>query len=146
MINPDAYSDRTFTLRTYNCLHFLRDVWLDYAGVDLGDLTPKKLTLSEARMGLDKELERLLGSILEEVREPEDPCVVLMTAQYDLPHVGTWTNGRLLHLSKENKVVVHEPIPEHLRDGVRYFRVIHGRREEKEETTGTKDRTAGNAG
>lgn len=121
MIDPNRYTSRTFDLQNYNCAHFVREVWLDHCGVDLGDYVPRPLTYASARAAFAKHESLFLRDKLVELREPEDPCLVLITHRLEMPHCGILVAGKLLHLSKSGEVR-YEPLEPKPNSRVRYFR------------------------
>lgn len=93
MTSVDAYLGRTFHKASYNCLHFTRDVWLDLTGVDISDRLAGlwHLPTKRVRRHNTRSFERLPG--------PIDPCLVLMQAPREAPHVGIYLRGRILHIT-----------------------------------------------
>lgn len=92
-INP--YLDKQFKDRTYNCYDFVREVWRDLTGVDLGVQTPE---VKSVQTYTDKTL--FVANQLTELPAIEDPCIVLMLRKRHIPHIGVYVSGRILHLSK----------------------------------------------
>lgn len=92
-VNP--YLDRTFNDRKYNCYDFVREVWKDITGIDLGAQTPdvKSVTTYTDRSFL-------VASSLQELLSVQDPCIVLLLRKRMIPHIGIYVQGKVLHLSK----------------------------------------------
>lgn len=98
----DNYLDRT-PGRAYNCLDFVREVWLGMTGRDVTErLTGLVGAFSQRKPNLSgvKEFRRL--------NVPEDPCFVVMQRFRCVPHVGIWMKGRVLHLT--NRGVQFQPL------------------------------------
>lgn len=96
---------REFHWRNYNCFHFVRDVWLDLTGVDLGDLSPTEATPGSMQGAFTAGEEALLGANkVARIPRPVDPCIVLMLRPRVLNHVGIFTQRRVLHLAPRLQV------------------------------------------
>jgi hypothetical protein len=90
------YLDRRFHLQRYNCWHFTREVWLDLTGEDLGDRTPESLTRAALLGRFDADVPTFV--LLD---GPQEPCLVLMRRAGDVPHVGVYTGGRVLQITRD---------------------------------------------
>lgn len=90
----EKYLFKTFT-REYNCFSFVRDVWQELTGIDLGDQTPKEHTVNSYN-------ERALkvANTLVKLDSLRDPCIVLLQRARMEPHVGVYYRGKVLHLTK----------------------------------------------
>ena len=77
----------------YHCVHFVVDVWMKLTGHDLScQFEPLLLPVLQVHP---------VPAIWEgfvEINEPESPCVVLMRSGTNEPHMGVFSNGRVLHL------------------------------------------------
>jgi hypothetical protein len=93
-IHSDDYMGRTFDMRTSNCWHLVRDVWMAMTGVDLGDLTPERTDTSSLD---DAVWAAVDGHRFIQLERPEQPCIVLMRRRREMPHVGVLVRWRLLH-------------------------------------------------
>jgi hypothetical protein len=80
----------------YNCFDFVREVWLKMKHEDIaehklkrlaGPFRNRKWTVSGMKM-------------FQELTNPVDPCFVVMQRPRAQPHVGIWTDGRVLHLKQ----------------------------------------------
>lgn len=79
--------------KTYNCLDFVREVWLAMKEEDvtdkltglIGDFANRKANLSGVKA-------------FKRLQEPINPCFVVMQRFKYVPHVGIYLNGRILHL------------------------------------------------
>lgn len=91
--NADLYMDRRFNLVNNNCWHLVKDVWLELTGVDLEDFTPQTPTKTSCWVATTEAQSRF-----RELSEPESPCIVLMQRAIDIPHIGVYIDGKLLHL------------------------------------------------
>ncbi len=110
MTNPievGKYLGREFHWRNYNCWDFIRDVWLDHCGVDLGRRTPDSITTQDFLKAFSGQEFDVHNRIVHQIAQPEEPCLVYMSRPNSLSHVGVWVQGRLLHLRPRGNVV-HE--------------------------------------
>lgn len=89
----DGFLDRRYDRKTYDCLHFTRDVWMAATGEDLGDSLATLLERGPAR-----KLARAHRRLFQRLDRPEDPCLVLMRRPRTAPHAGVYIRGRVLHL------------------------------------------------
>jgi hypothetical protein len=92
----DKYLNRTFSYKTYNCFHFVRDVWLELTGVDIGDQVPDDKSMDSYNTQALK-----VANTLVSLANPEDPCLVLLQRARIEPHIGVYYRGRVLHLSRQ---------------------------------------------
>lgn len=92
----DRFLQKEFSYRDYNCFHFVRDVWLELTGNDLGDQTPQS-------PGVDTYNQKalLVANTLLALAMPEDPSIVLLQRDRLEPHVGVFYKGRVLHLNRK---------------------------------------------
>lgn len=89
----DKYLGWTFNLRTRNCWTMARAVWYELTGCDLEDLTPAEPTKAECWFVTNRAKKRFV-----ELPLPISPCLVLMQRREDIPHIGVYINGKILHL------------------------------------------------
>lgn len=85
--------NRQYNRETYNCAHFVCDVWKELTGKDIekelsGFLRPPK----ERQAGMD------LRRTFRKLEKPESPCVVLMQRPGTVPHVGVFVRGKVIHI------------------------------------------------
>jgi hypothetical protein len=96
-ICADDYLGRKFDRRRYNCWAFVRDVWRDMTGVDLGDLSPASVAVEALAQAAGAEAQ---GPRFRRV-EPDSsngPCLVLAERRGWMPHIGVLLRARVLHL------------------------------------------------
>lgn len=91
----DKYLGKTFKYKTYNCYDFVREVWLELTGTDLGAQTPPT---SGIEAYTDKALQ--VANTLERLESPADPSIVLLQRARLEPHIGVYYSGKVLHLTK----------------------------------------------
>lgn len=119
------YEDIKFDWYNYNCGHFTREVWLELTGVDLGLRMPEKITREELLKTFRLGESEIVGTLIHEIPEPVDPCLVMLQNKLNVPHVGVYTAGALLHLPK-NGTVEHKKLDRVMSEGgfasIRYFR------------------------
>lgn len=111
MIEVDKYLGREFNLRTYNCWDFIRDVWKDHCGVDLGSRTPNPATAAAMVAAFQNCQFDVEGQVVKRIEEPEDPCLVMLIRPKVMSHVGVFVRGKLLHLAWGSNVR-HQPLDE----------------------------------
>ena len=88
----DQYLDRNQTAN-YNCLDFVREVWLDMFAIDVTDRLKGLVgAFANRRANLSgvKSFKRIF--------QPENPCFVVMQRFKYVPHCGIYLDGRILHL------------------------------------------------
>lgn len=83
MIDTDKYLSSVFDIKSYNCWHFVKDVWLELRGQLLEVATVRQAQVDYV-----------------ELPAPRSPCLVLMEAVGQVPHVGVYLNGKVLHLKQ----------------------------------------------
>jgi hypothetical protein len=94
-MNIDKYLSKTFKHKTYNCYDFVREVWLELTGVDLGAQTP---SVQNVQSYTEKALQ--VANTLGRLEQPDDPSIVLFQRARLEPHIGVYMNGRVLHLTR----------------------------------------------
>lgn len=91
----DRYLQKTFNYQTYNCYHFVRDVWLELTGIDLGDQVPDQKSSS-----IYNEKALQVANTLTALDTVQNPSIVLFQRLRVEPHIGVYFDGRVLHLSR----------------------------------------------
>lgn len=99
----DKYLGWKFNLRTRNCWTLVRAVWQELTGVDLEDLTPSEPNRTSCWLAVTTAQSRFI-----EIPMPVSPCIVLMQRAEDIPHIGVFIDGKVLHLRPTG--VVWQPI------------------------------------
>jgi hypothetical protein len=98
-INKWVCSGKVFSITEYNCWHFLRDVWRDATGHDLGDRVPASVKAYRDRFDV--------GAREEQTRidSPVTPCIAYFPkARKATPHIGMYWRGKVLHLDHSGVV------------------------------------------
>ena len=95
MLEIDRYLVRRFDLVHQNCWHLVRDAWRDLTGVDLGDRTPQRITKAALVGRFDTDV-----PAFAKLDTPADPCIVLMTSEGAVPHVGVFVRGKVLQMTQ----------------------------------------------
>lgn len=94
-VNKWLCSGRVFSLTQYNCWHFLRDVWLDVTGRDLGDRVPASVN------GYRQRFEHGAAFEHERIDDPVSPCIAYFPkARKATPHIGMYWRGKIIHLDR----------------------------------------------
>ena len=86
MIETNQYLTRTYP-PDYTCVHFVRDVWKDLTGNDIGQYAP----------GLHGNPELAIRHGFVRLNKPRTPCLVWMKGLNE-SHAGVYVDGRILHL------------------------------------------------
>jgi len=111
MRDLSPYFERQFDWKTYTCFHFTRDVWLDVTGVDLGQYVQADQSIRGWSRRFYTEFHNVVGTVIQEIKRPVDPCLVLMRNKTALPHCGVMLDGLVLHLPK-GETVAYQPLEE----------------------------------
>ena len=91
----DKFMHRQFHIQNYNCWDFIREVWLELAGRDIGHRTPEVATQLAMRRRFDREEREFV-----KLAAPEDPCIVLMRRVKGTPHVGIFYKKKVLSIDE----------------------------------------------
>lgn len=94
-MSVDIYLNRTFDRSKYNCLDFVREVWLDLKGIDLA--IPLQAVFGPPAVRTPT---RKMFREFQKISTPQSPCLVLMERPHAAPHIGIFIRGRVLHLSE----------------------------------------------
>jgi len=91
----DIYLDRVYNRSTYNCGHFVADVWQDLTGQ----------AIHEAVAGIAQPVGKGRAVLTQlrtfkRIREPVSPCIVMLNPPRGLPHIGIYLRGRILHITE----------------------------------------------
>lgn len=95
-MNLDKFFDRTYNESSYNCAHFVSEVWQYMTGEDISEKLTGFTTSRDKRsvnMKLRFDFERLVT--------PVTPCLILMHRRRTSTHVGIYINGKILHLTEK---------------------------------------------
>lgn len=95
MFTVDTYLGKRFDIVKYNCWDFVREVWLELTGKDVGCRTPEPATPLAMRRRFDKE-----ESEFTRLDKPVSPCIVLMRRPRATPHVGIFYKGKVLSIDE----------------------------------------------
>lgn len=94
-LSVDPFLERRYHDRTYDCLHFTREVWLTFTGEDIGDRLETLLG-----RGAERKVTREHRRLFTRLDAPEDPCLVVMRRPRSAPHTGVYVRGRVLHIMR----------------------------------------------
>lgn len=95
MISLEIY-DREYHPDTYNCAHFVCDVWDEVTGTKLGDRLKSFLlpgNVRTAAMSVRHGFTRLPG--------PKENSLAMMNMSLLNPHIGIYCKNRILHLGPQ---------------------------------------------
>lgn len=93
MISVDGFLQRKYVEGKYNCYDFVRDVWRELTGVDIGDMARPQMD----KEGFEGRWEHVAAKWVR-LDALRDPCVVLFQRPRMIPHVGVYMRGKVLHL------------------------------------------------
>lgn len=100
----DKYFGRQYHPDTYNCAHFVCEVYKDLAGTDISNVLEGFLRPVAARTAVLATLRRVTL-----LARPLSPCIAFMQRKVGGPHVGVWVRGKIIHLL-ENGSVQYQPL------------------------------------
>lgn len=109
MVDVSKYLGREFHWKRYNCWDFVRDVWLDTTGVDIGSRRPEEWTQAAMKRAFVEQENEVLGKLVQRIEHPADPCLVMLLRPSILNHCGVLVSNRLLHMHP-TRGVCHEDI------------------------------------
>jgi hypothetical protein len=99
----DKYFNKRFNSRTYNCAHFVCDVWADLKGFEMAEVLKGFLCAEKDRKAIKKDL-----NVINFLPKPVSPCVVLMQRPKAAPHVGIYLENKVLHILEAS--VQYQPL------------------------------------
>lgn len=113
----DEFFHKCYNRQSYNCAHFVCDVWMRVTGVSIDRTLEGFLHPPSARRA-DPALRRAFVRL----GQPVSPCIVLMQRAKSAPHVGVYLNGRVLHIHEHG--VEFQPVDVASRgfDRVRFYK------------------------
>lgn len=91
----DVWLDKSYDDSNYNCLHFVRDVWLAETGFDLAGALEDLYGAS-----YPPRVTRVAARVFRELPGPVSPCLVVMQRPKASPHWGVFLRGRVLHIQR----------------------------------------------
>lgn len=97
MFTVDKYLLKVHDMVNYNCWDFIREVWMELTGEDIGHRTPAVATRKNMRDKFEREEIHFMR-----IQEPIDPCLVMFLRRRMLPHVGVYYNKKVLHLPEKS--------------------------------------------
>lgn len=116
-MNIDPYFFREYNENTYNCAHFVCEVWEQYTGEDIRwkllpllDTRDKRHAVANLRHNFDK------------LQTPEEPCIVLAHRRRCGPHVGMFISNKVFHISDVRVELVPLEVFKIGFDGVGYYK------------------------
>lgn len=94
MKSVDALLDREYDINNYNCVHFLCEAWKYLFDESLDDRLNGFLRAITDKQFIKKDLRTF-----QKIPSPVEPCIVVMQANLQAPHVGLFYCGNVLHLN-----------------------------------------------
>jgi len=98
-VSIDLFLGRIYNKKTYNCAHFVADVFLHEAGRDITE-TLAGFLLPPGKRTVDPSIKKLFTKL----SKPADNAIVLMSRPRTSPHVGLFLRGKVLHLTEHSGV------------------------------------------
>lgn len=95
MFEVDNYLSKQFVAGKYECWDMAKEVWKDITGQDIQQCRPIGYTRESVWMHVTSQQPHF-----KELASPESPCLVLMQRANDVPHIGVFFEGRVLHLRR----------------------------------------------
>lgn len=112
----DGFFDRRQT-RTYNCLDFVREVWLAMTGEDVTE----KLTRLTGAFGQRRATVSGVKGF-KRLEAPQGPCFVVMQRKGLDPHVGIYLEDRVFHLHARGVEFQPISVAKEYFNVIRYYR------------------------
>lgn len=115
-MNLDHFHERRYDRQSYNCAHFVAEVWQCLTEQDItqelgGFLRPP--TQRNAKMGLRRVFIKLAA--------PVSPCIALMQRHRTVPHVGVYLDGGILHIHEHGVEFMSPNVASRGFASVKYF-------------------------
>jgi hypothetical protein len=92
----DKYFNATYNSKTYNCAHFVCQVWADMFGPKMGEILEGFLCSKKDRRLIKKDLSQVTF-----IEKPDRTCIVLMQRPKASTHVGIWIDNKVLHITEK---------------------------------------------
>lgn len=89
----DKYLRKPYHGTDYNCLHLVAEAWQEHTGEDIW----QQLCAFHRPVG-ERFVRREARRHFVEIDKPKEPCIVLWQRARDVPHVGIYLRGRVLHI------------------------------------------------
>lgn len=100
----DAFFHRTYNKQSYNCAHFVSEVWLHLTGEDIAlRLSGFLLPVLERRASFS------IRRFFKRLERPKSPCVALFLRTGQAPHVGIYLDRKIFHI-REGGSVEFQPL------------------------------------
>lgn len=93
-MNIDQFLDREYDCESYNCGHFVVEVYKELTGIDLKNIC--SAFLSSNLEWYSKELK-----FRTRLDKPVSPCLAMIKGNWQIPHVGIYIDGKILHLNDQ---------------------------------------------
>ena len=99
----DKFYSRRYNKDSYNCAHFVAEVWEHLTGVDIstsiaGFLLPPK----------DRYVRLKIRKSFKRITLPKSPCILIMHRPKSTPHAGLYYNGKVFQIHE--KGVEYQPL------------------------------------
>ena len=91
----DIFLEKQYNEDSYNCAHFVTEVWKELTGEDISSkMDGFLLPPSDRYTRLEKR------KAFRRIENPLTPCIVLLQGRKQTPHVGIFFKRRVLHITK----------------------------------------------
>jgi hypothetical protein len=112
----DDFMDRVYVRNTYDCFHFVREVWAHITGEDIStrlhhlmEAAARKVRPSHVRH-------------ITKLAEPVTPCLCLMRKNTGEMHIGIYWNERIFHLQSYGAALQPVNVATHGFESYQYFK------------------------
>ena len=91
----DQFFQRTYNANTYNCAHFVSEVWEYLTGVDIREIMQGFLLPAK-----DRYVNLSIRKAFKRIRRPAHISIVLMRRPKAAPHVGIFYKGKVFQIER----------------------------------------------
>lgn len=117
-MNLDQFLDRQYNRTSYNCGHFVCEVWQYLTGEDI---RYKILPLIDCMDNKNRN-PIFARRDFKPLQKPVSPCIVLMRSPQQELHVGVYYQGSVIHIREDSCVEnLAAPIATRFSQRVRYY-------------------------
>lgn len=95
----DQFFNRIYNRKTYNCAHFVSEVFKSETGRDIAHIMKGFLLPPDERSAKPE-----IKHNFTRLATPHSPCIVLMSRARTEPHVGLFLRGKVFHLTETGGV------------------------------------------
>lgn len=112
----DKFFSRSYNVNTYNCAHFVTEVWEHLTGKDISHIMYGFLRPEKERFAKNE-----LRHSFEALKEPSSPCIVLMRRRKFPPHVGVFYNNKVFQITRNGVEYLPLEVARRGYDKIRFY-------------------------